>query len=775
MKNSSQRTFILLLISAVFHLSANAKNGDWPKVIQNEKGKIVIYQPTPEELNGDHLKGRAAFSVTAKDSKTPVFGALWSVARISTDREKRIVYLLDAKITDIRFPEQTDTTKIEALKKMIEDEVPKWALEISLDELLTSIEQNNPSQAADIKTDAPEIIYKDHYSILIVLDGEPKTSKLENTEYNRVVNTPYFMLQDPKNQVYYLYGDKVWFSAKDLSGKWTLDQKAPKDLKKIQDWIEEERKKNNTGMDTSTSKSASLGTPEIIVLTKPSELIQTTGEPQFAAIDGTQLLYVKNSENDIFKSISDQQYYILLSGRWYKSTTISGSWNYVASDKLPEDFARIPEGSDKDAVLASVAGTSAAREAVLDAQIPQTAAVDRKEAKCEVKYDGDPQFKEIEGTRLYYAINTSSSVIKDGGTYYVCQNGVWFTGSSPNGPWAVATSVPDDVQKIPASNPVHNTKYVYIYESTPEVVYVGYTPGYTGCYIYGPTVVYGTGWYYPGWYGAYYYPRPVTYGFGVHYNPWTGWGMSFSMSFGWGGYYGGYGGWWGPCYRPPYYYRPPYGGYYGPHGGHYGNTNININNNYNINRPQNIYNNNSGVRPSQPIAGGSGNRPGGGTAGSGTRPGGGASTLPANPNQKVPGGGTRPSTGDYKVPQGSKDMKNNVYTDKNGNVYRNNGSNWQQNNGKDWKNVSTPSSKPSTSPSTRPATQPSKTPSTRPSTGQPSYNQNDLNRQQMDRSRGQTRSNNYNNYNRSGTTAPRSGGSMPRSGSSMPRGGGGRR
>jgi len=54
--------------------------------------------------------------------------------------------------------------------------------------------------------------------------------------------------------------------------------------------------------------------------------------------------------------------------------------------------------------------------------------------------------------------------------------------------------VPDDVQDIPPDNPHYNVKYVYIYDSTPDVSYVGYTPAYMGSYVYGPCVVYGTGY-----------------------------------------------------------------------------------------------------------------------------------------------------------------------------------------------------------------------------------------------------------------------------------------
>jgi len=46
--------------------------------------------------------------------------------------------------------------------------------------------------------------------------------------------------------------------------------------------------------------------------------------------------------------------------------------------------------------------------------------------------------------------------------------------------------------------------YVKVYNSTPEVVYVGYTPGYYGTVVSAntTTVVYGTGWYYPPYIGS---------------------------------------------------------------------------------------------------------------------------------------------------------------------------------------------------------------------------------------------------------------------------------
>jgi hypothetical protein len=94
-----------------------------------------------------------------------------------------------------------------------------------------------------------------------------------------------------------------------------------------------------------------------------------------------------------------------------------------------------------------------------------------------------------------------------------------------------------------------------VYDVQPDVVYCGYLPGYLGWYVWGPTVVWGTGWFYPGWCGAYYYPHPWTWGFAAHYSPWAcswsfgypyGWGASpawFAFYWGWGPHWV-HDGWW---------------------------------------------------------------------------------------------------------------------------------------------------------------------------------------------------------------------------------------
>ena len=180
------------------------------------------------------------------------------------------------------------------------------------------------------------------------------------------------------------------------------------------------------------------------------------------------------------REVATGKVFVLISGRWYRAMkTLDGPWTVVRPDSLPAAFKDIPPASAIGDVRVSVAGTPEAEDAMLDAQVPQTAAIERDKAKLEVKYDGEPKFKQIEGTAVEYAVNTQSQVLRINGKYYACDQAVWFVADKATGPWKVADSVPmDEIKKIPPSEPVYNVTNVTVYESTPEVVYVGYTPGY---------------------------------------------------------------------------------------------------------------------------------------------------------------------------------------------------------------------------------------------------------------------------------------------------------
>lgn len=634
------KSFITIITLGCIVFASHTTYAQWPKEIVTKGGATIsVYQPQPESMKGDKLEGRAAFSAVEKASGDPVFGVFWYTATIATDRDARTVALESIKINGVKLPGIDDTVKIGKLKRLLESEIPTWQLSGSLDELVSTIEDEQQVMSDDIKNDPPVIHYTTQPTTLVLMDGEPRLQDDKDLKMKRIINTAFLIVENPEDKKYYLYGGQFWYASASMKEGYAAVSALPKTIATLDQQLKKQQKEK-------TVKSED-GPPAILVSITPAEIIQSKGEAVFANVAGTGLLYVSNSGDDIFRYIEDQQFYVLLSGRWYSAAKLQGPWNFVAQDKLPKDFARIPEGSEKDDVLASVAGTQASRDAVRDAQVPQTAKVDRKTATCTVTYDGEPKFEKIEGTSLELGMNTSSTVIKSGFKFYCVDKGVWFVSSAAKGPWKVSDERPNEVDKIPAGSPAYNVKYVYIYSATPEVVYVGYTPGYMGCYVYGPTVVYGTGYYYSPWYGPYYYPRPVTYGFSMHYNPWTGWSMGFHYSTGFFSFsvYGG-GGYWGPpMHRPPYY--PPYrGGMYGGRGPVY----IHNDGDINIDRSNNIYNKRNDV-----------------------------STRDVKRGQ---GDATRQP----KVSQQPSTRNSDVFSDRNGNVYQrqNNGA-WNQRDGNQWK------------------------------------------------------------------------------------------
>ncbi len=640
-----------------------AQSISWPQELSVEGGAVVlIYQPQVENFSGNNIEARAAVSVkTPSSGDVPVFGAIWLEARIDTDRDTRTAIIRDIDVGEVRFADASELDQ-QVLAKLIEKQIEGSSFTISVDQLLADLDAEGAgSSGANLRHEPPKIILSTEPAILISIDGDPVLQEIEGSKYERVINSAFLIVKDGRDHYLYI-GSNTWYEAKEIAGPWSATSRVPSDIAGLVE------KADDDGRDA--------GHMRIVVVTEPTELLVSDGEPSWAPVEGMDLLYMDNTDSNAFLELSTQLYYVLLSGRWYRGEGMLGElqWTHVPNDELPEPFSDVPEESVNGAILSQVAGTQQAREAVLDNTIPQTAAINRDDTSFSVEYDGKPDFAPIEEISVEYAQNTSAAVFRYGNLYYACDDGVWYVSNSATGPWGVATEIPDAIYKIPASNPHHNVTYVKVYDVTPQVVYVGYTPSYYGSYYYHGAIVYGTGWYYRPWYGPYYYPRYPTWGFHVTYNPWYGWGFGVSWTNGPFRFtFSSHGAWWGVGgYRP--YPRPVvYGGYR--------KTNINIDNSINIgggrNRPEtrpNIYN-----RPE--------NR-----ARNIERP-----AVPANRQARSVAG-----------------AKNNVLADRSGNVYqRKENGNWNKRENGQWKQPQNLDRASSPTRATRPA-QPSVT---RPSSG----------------------------------------------------------
>ena len=566
--------------------SATPNAFPWPNQFTQDGVAFTVYPPQLDLWQGDQLDARAAVLVQPAGAQKPVFGIVWLSARTRVDDSTGMVTVRGITASHASFPSAQAGDYLDALRQHLS--ALRWNVARERLESDLAIEHaNREVQSQPLRNTAPWILYSESPAILVPIDGPPQLKEMPGFNLLRVINTRALILQDKSTRRYYLFVAGHWMETSAIEGAWTESSVRPAELEEAK-----QQAVANGQVDLVDGAEAAHGrVPVVFVSTGPAELVQTDGPPQYAPIARTQLLYVTNSPNRLFVDLQTQQYYLLLSGRWYRASSLSqNAWDYVPGASLPTDFAMIPDDHPTESVRASVPGTPQAQEAVIANSMPQMATVKRNAATLEITYDGQPQFQPIEGTALQYALNSPLPVIRvDAEAFYALDNGVWFVSNSPFGAWSVAAWVPPVIYTIPRSSPLHYVTYVRVYEATPEVVYEGYTPGYVGSYVVpGSTVVYGTGWDYPPWIGSTWYGPPVTWGFGFSvfntwWNPWP-WSP-----------------WWGAGWAPFPCFHPGWGPWIAP--GFFprgGRVAVNVNNINSINS-NNVVNNINNINNSKVV------------------------------------------------------------------------------------------------------------------------------------------------------------------------------
>ena len=381
---------------------------------------------------------RSRFSGTVK------FEADTSVAM-----DKRLVSFARLKVSEMNFAtasrEQTQDIATE-LQTSVNSKPERI---IALDRVLANIDKSAiiPKNVEGVKADAPKIFYSSAKAILLGFDGDPIWSPIKENDLKYVINTNWDVFQDGPSKTLYLRDGKYWYTAMAIDGPWSPAGKLPESFKKLpadENW--KEVKANYPGDKIDAKKM-----PKVFVSTAPAEMILIDGAPNYLLVEGTKdLLWIENTESDVFRVQKDGPIYYLVSGRWFSAPDFNGPWTF-ATPSLPPQFKQIPPEHPRSRVLASVPGTDQANEAVLLAQVPQTARVNRKQLKApDVQYEGDPKFEAIPQTQVARATNTDKDIIKFGDVYYMCADGVWFTAKAATGPWEVASSIPKEIYRDPA-------------------------------------------------------------------------------------------------------------------------------------------------------------------------------------------------------------------------------------------------------------------------------------------------------------------------------------
>lgn len=504
-----------------------AADRGWPRGYSlPSEAQIVIYQPQIASWeNQKQLLAYAAVSHVAKGEQKPALGTIKFETNTEVSLEQRLVKFSKIKIIETNF-QTLSKEQTQEIVTELEKNIPDEDRIIALDRVLAYVDKStiNPKNVDGLSSNPPRIILTQTPSVLVSFDGNPIWSPIKDNELKFAVNTNWDIFQHQPTGLYYLRYDTGWLRATDLQGYWSNAGKLPDSFNKLpEDDNWKDVRANLPGV-------ALKKLPKVYVTTDPTELVVINGEPEYVPVPNTGLLWISNSESDLFRLGKDGPLFYLVAGRWFQAPGLGGHWTF-ATPSLPEDFKRISVEHPRSRVLASVPGTQQAAEAVLLAQIPQFARVNKKEIKApDVAYQGDPDYQAIQGTQLQRAVNTDKEIIKVGDTYYMCYQGVWFMANNAKGPWTLATSVPPEVYQIPPSSPAHSVTYVTVQEDEDDdddwVTYAAYA-GYTGLMIGWGCTMWGTGWYYPPyyWYGGYYpiyYPYWRTYGYGAWYNPYTG-------------------------------------------------------------------------------------------------------------------------------------------------------------------------------------------------------------------------------------------------------------
>ena len=250
---------LVCLAVSVTLISLSAQAIDWPQEVTGKDGSIIVYQPQPEDLEGNRLKGRAAMSILPKGSDEQIFGTFWFEARIDTDRNSDTAIVRDMKVLNVRWPDSKDAGE-QRFTAFVEAAVPEAGFEISMERLAASLAtaELEIKSLEDLNNDPPVIVFRSKLAVLLTYDGDPRYAPIDNSDYERVLNTPIAVVKDKRGR-HYLTNGKLWYTASSALGPWQPTNSPPKDLAQAMPAPDEDTPDYDTP-------------PEIVVATEPTEL-----------------------------------------------------------------------------------------------------------------------------------------------------------------------------------------------------------------------------------------------------------------------------------------------------------------------------------------------------------------------------------------------------------------------------------------------------------------------------------------------------------------------
>ena len=171
-------------------------------------------------------------------------------------------------------------------------QVPLDAVLLSLKELPQTV------KPVAVNNDPPAIFHADRPASLVVFDGDPVLAPAGNSGLKYAVNTNWDVFFDPA-------GKGTWYPAEQRHlARRTRRHRSLCAGQPAAGRLRASCRPTPTSPTPARrcrrSQSRAAQVPSIFVSTKPAEIIVTDGPPQFAAVPGTGLQYVKNTASDLF-------------------------------------------------------------------------------------------------------------------------------------------------------------------------------------------------------------------------------------------------------------------------------------------------------------------------------------------------------------------------------------------------------------------------------------------------------------------------------------------
>ena len=206
--------------------------------------------------------------------------------------------LSDGKLISSRVP-AADTAQAERFDARIRAALAAMpGKTVPLDTLLLSLRQAGEAPGAvPLQHAPPQIFYSQRPASLLVFDGAPVLAPVAGSTLTVAVNANWDVFFDQGSKTWYWLNNGAWLRATDVKGAWAPVGTLPAALSLLPN----DRNFADVRKQVPGRAITAAEMPQIFVSTTPAEIIVVNGAPQYAAIPGTQLQYVANTDAALFR------------------------------------------------------------------------------------------------------------------------------------------------------------------------------------------------------------------------------------------------------------------------------------------------------------------------------------------------------------------------------------------------------------------------------------------------------------------------------------------